>query len=77
MKKGTKQTITLLAVASTMGISIVLATVIGLAAGYYLDKVFGTKPWLTLIFLILGIIAGFKNIVVILRRVQRMSEEKE
>ncbi|MEW6266450.1 MAG: AtpZ/AtpI family protein [Thermodesulfobacteriota bacterium] len=77
MQKGTREAITLLAVASTMGLSLVLATVIGLAAGYYLDKLFGTKPWLTMIFLILGIIAGFKNIYVIGKRVQKMSGKQE
>jgi ATP synthase protein I len=32
-----------------------------LFCGYWLDKKFDTSPWLTLIFLILGIIAGFRN----------------
>ena len=77
MKKGTKDAIRLLAVASTMGMSLVLATVLGLAAGYYLDRYFGTKPWLTIVFLVLGIIAGFKNIYVITRRVQSMEKEKD
>lgn len=66
----------MLATASTMGLALVLATVIGLAAGYYLDKWLDTKPVMTLIFLILGIIAGFKNIYVIYHRVQRMDAEK-
>lgn len=58
----------MLAMASSMGISIVLATVIGLALGYWLDKVFDTSPWLLLIFLGLGIVAGFRNIYVIGKR---------
>lgn len=53
-----------------MGISIVLATVIGLALGYWLDKVFDTSPWLTLIFLVLGIIAGFRNLYIMGKRSQ-------
>jgi ATP synthase protein I len=63
--------------ASSMGIAMVLATVMGLAAGYYLDKWLGTSPWCTLIFLVLGIVAGFKNLFVIYKRVQRMSREEE
>lgn len=51
-----------LATLSSMGIAMVLCTFIGLLIGIYLDKYFGTKPWLTLIFLVLGIAAGFKNI---------------
>ena len=39
-----------------------LAIFIGLAIGVYLDRIWDTSPWLTLIFLVLGIAAGFKNI---------------
>ncbi len=41
----------------------VLSIFIGLAVGIYLDRrVFNTTPWLTLIFLGLGIAAGYRNI---------------
>ncbi len=50
-----------LAMLASMGIAMVVSTVIGLVIGIYLDKLFGTKPWLTIIFLLLGIAAGFKN----------------
>lgn len=67
----------LLAQASSMGISLVLATVIGLGIGYYLDHhVFtGTSPWFTLIFLIIGIIAGFRNLYIIGKRAQQKVEK--
>ncbi|MDP7077620.1 MAG: AtpZ/AtpI family protein [Desulfobacterales bacterium] len=42
--------------------------VIGLAAGIYLDRRFGTTPWLTLIFLGMGIVAGFRNIWITLKK---------
>lgn len=51
----------LLANAWVMGLHLVSGTVVGLVMGYYLDKWLGTKPWLIIIFLILGIIAGFRN----------------
>jgi ATP synthase protein I len=48
-------------VASTVGINLVISTFIGFAIGYYLlDKIFNTFPWLTIIFTLLGIGAGFK-----------------
>ena len=47
---------------ASMGITMVASTFIGLGIGVYLDRLFSTKPWLTIIFLILGIAAGFKNI---------------
>ena len=77
MKKQSREAWHLLATASSMGIAMVLATVIGLVIGIYLDRWLGTKPWLTLIFLIIGIIAGFNNIFVIMRRVQKMSRDEE
>ena len=47
---------------SIVGIYFVVATFLGLALGYYLDKYLGTKPWLTLLFLLFGIAAGFINL---------------
>ena len=57
-----------LAMLASMGIAMVVSTFIGLIMGIYLDKYFGTKPWLTLIFLIFGIAAGFKNIYTLSRK---------
>ena len=37
----------------------VLATVLGLAGGYYADQWLGTSPWLMMLGLVLGIAAGF------------------
>ena len=51
-----------LAYYSSIGLSIALSIFIGLGIGVYLDRRFGTNPWLTLIFLGLGIAAGFRNI---------------
>jgi ATP synthase protein I len=47
---------------STIGVSLVAATAIGLAIGYGLDRWLGTSPWLTLIFTLFGIAAGFLNL---------------
>lgn len=59
----------------------VTATFIGLAAGYYLDQWLETRPWLTLVFLCIGIAAGFRNIYILtsreLRRQQRQEQAKK
>ena len=55
---------------SSLGFAIALAIVIGLALGYWLDRLLGTSPWLTLIFLVLGIVAGFRNLYVIGKKSQ-------
>ncbi|MDP2166908.1 MAG: AtpZ/AtpI family protein [Thermodesulfovibrionales bacterium] len=54
--------------ASTVGLNLVAATFVGLAVGYFLDKLFGTRPYLTVIFLILGIIAGFRELLKMARQ---------
>jgi len=53
---------------SSMGISMVVATFIGLYIGVYLDNVFSTRPWFTIIFLIIGIAAGFRNIYILVKK---------
>ena len=61
---------------SSIGISMVAATFIGLAMGYYLDRWLGTTPWLTLIFLLFGIIAGFRNIFILTQRELKRQEDE-
>lgn len=48
---------------STIGIEMGAALVVGLVLGWYLDRYFGTRPWLLVIFTALGIGAGFRNII--------------
>ncbi len=53
---------------ASIGITLVAATFIGLVMGIYIDKWLNTKPWFTLIFLLFGIVAGFKNIFYMLKK---------
>ena len=55
----------------------VAATFIGLAMGYYLDRWLGTTPWLTLSFLVLGIVSGFRNIFILTTRELRRQEQND
>jgi len=68
MKRETRRLLNELAYYSSLGFQISLSIVIGLAAGIYLDRRFGTTPWLTLIFLGMGIVAGFRNIWIALKK---------
>ena len=68
MKRDTRRLLRELAYYSSLGFQIALSVVIGLAAGIYLDRRFGTTPWLTLIFLGMGIVAGFRNIWIALKK---------
>jgi len=57
---------------SSLSFSIALSIVIGLGIGYWLDKKFETSPWFTLIFLGFGILAGFRNIYLAMKKSQKM-----
>ena len=41
---------------------LVSAVVVGTIIGFILDKTFGTKPWLILLFFIVGVVAGITNV---------------
>ncbi|MEK9672799.1 MAG: AtpZ/AtpI family protein [Rhodospirillaceae bacterium] len=51
-----------LALAFRVGIELVSAVAVGLAIGYGLDAWLDTKPWLMLVFTILGGCAGILNV---------------
>ena len=62
---------------SSLGISMVAASFIGLFIGVYLDKWLDTKPWMTIIWLGFGIASGFRNIFILTKRALREQEEEE
>ena len=49
-------------VAFKMSTELVAHVVVGTIIGFILDKTFGTKPWLILIFFFVGVIAGIVNV---------------
>ena len=63
--------------AASVGLELSLATVIGWAIGNYLDGEFGTEPYLMLIFLVLGITAGFKGVIRIAKQANRDDDESK
>jgi ATP synthase protein I len=48
-----------LALASRVGLELVAATVLGAGLGYGLDRWLGTGPWLLVVGVVLGAVAGF------------------
>jgi ATP synthase protein I len=72
MKRETRRAYKDLAYFSSLGISVALAVFIGLGIGVWLDRKFDTSPWLTLIFLVIGIIAGFRNIALVIKRARKL-----
>ena len=50
---------------------LVSAVVVGTIIGFILDKTFGTKPWLILIFFFAGVVAGIINVVKSAKNMQK------
>jgi|GEM_PF-1052965 Uncharacterized protein conserved in bacteria len=61
--------------ASAVGLTFVVAIVLGLAAGWWLDKKLGSAPWLLLAGLLLGVAAGFKNLFTMSARMDRLADK--
>jgi len=61
--------------ASSVGTSLAFSVIIGAAIGWWLDKTFDTKPWLFLLFMVCGIIAGFKNMIYFIRKTDLYDDE--
>ncbi len=74
MKEENKSLLKTIAELSTLGLTMVFATLIGLAIGVYLDKKLNASPWLTILFLLIGIAAGFYKVIQVVIREARKKE---
>ena len=59
----------------TVGFTLVACIAAGAGAGYFLDAHFKTSYWLPILFLI-GVVAGFREMWVVLQRVQGQEEQR-
>ena len=60
-----------------LGASIVFAIFIGAALGYWLDGKFGTFPYLSIIFFLLGVAAAGRNVWIEVRKQLRTEKDRE
>jgi len=51
-----------LAALSSLGLMLPSSIAVGLFMGYFLDKLFGSAPWLLIIFTLLGVASGFLSL---------------
>jgi ATP synthase protein I len=68
MKRETVRAMKDLAYYSSLGLQVALSIFIGLFFGRWLDGLFDTSPLWMMIFLGFGIAAGFKNILLALKK---------
>ncbi len=77
MDEKDRKLLRMVGVLSTVGLTLVFATMIGLYIGLKLDQWLGTSPWFTAVFLLFGIVAGFRNLFIYARRTQKTLDEDE
>ena len=57
--------------ASSVGLELGIAVILGLLFGMWLDRKLGTEPWMMLVCLCLGLVAGFRNMLRAVARAER------
>lgn len=75
--EGTKDNMRSFLSYSSLGLELGLSVAIGIALGFFLDRVFKTYPYLTIIFMIFGIISGFRTVYKILRKIEKEDERRD
>jgi ATP synthase protein I len=63
--------------ASSVGLEMGLAVLIGVLAGLWIDSKAGTSPLFLLVFMVLGLIAGFRGVIRAMRRADRAAKQDE
>lgn len=76
MDKETKQTAIQMARVSSIGIAMVIALFGCFYLGRWLDRQLGTEPYLTLLFLLIGIAAGFRNMYLLIKRYIKETDQR-
>jgi hypothetical protein len=56
---------------SSVGLELGIAVILGLLFGMWLDRQLGTEPWMMLLFLVFGLIAGFRNVLRAVARAEK------
>ena len=60
---------------STLGLEMGLSVAVGAVIGYYIDKWLKTEPWFLIVFLLFGVVAGFRSLYRALKRLQKEDME--
>ncbi len=61
--KGGLNEATTYGIATRLVAELIAGLLIGVFAGWYLDQLFNTKPWLMIVFIIIGAAAGIMNVM--------------
>ncbi|SCX77331.1 AtpZ/AtpI family protein [Desulfoluna spongiiphila] len=72
MNKEIAQILKELSYYSSLGLQVAISILLGVGFGIFLDRFFGTTPVLMLIFLVLGIAAAFRNLLLAVKRSKKL-----
>lgn len=56
---------------SSVGLELGISVILGMLFGYWLDRKLGTEPWMMLLFLVFGVVAGMRGVVRAVKRADR------
>ncbi|MFN0247884.1 MAG: AtpZ/AtpI family protein [Kofleriaceae bacterium] len=56
---------------TSVGLELGISVIIGVLFGYWLDRQIGTEPWMMLLFLVLGFVAGMRGVLRAVKRSDR------
>jgi ATP synthase protein I len=59
-----------------LGIFFGVAITIGYLVGSWLDRKFGAEPWLTIVWILVGVAAGFRELIRVSRQYQKEQEKQ-
>ena len=62
--------------ASSVGLEMGVSVGIGIAAGYYMDKWLHTTPWMLLLWMFIGLGAGFRGVFRAIARADKAAEQE-
>jgi F0F1-type ATP synthase assembly protein I len=62
---------------ASVGIEFSISTLVGLLGGRWLDGKLGSQPWLMILGLVLGVVAGMRSLIQAARGASRQSQVKE
>ncbi len=61
--------------ASSIGLELGISVAIGLWFGWWLDTKLDSAPWMMLLFLVLGLVAGFRGVFAAIKRANEAAED--
>lgn len=62
---------------ASAGLELAISIVVGYFGGRFIDRAVGTTPYLTYLGLLLGIVAGFRNLFLLAKSAQKRGEASD